>query len=173
MRDIHNLVERNLDALEKLQTEKKRNKRWDLHYIDPIVAVSGSMSFLWFNLAIFVIWILINIKVISFVKVFDPFPFEFLTLTVSLEAIFLSIVVLIGQNELQRDSDQRAELDLHINLLAERETTAILRKLDRLEKHLQIKVDKNESEMVEELLTEIDPINISQKISKSLVKPPA
>ena len=51
----------------------------------------------------------------------DPFPFSFLTLVVSLEAIFLSIFVLISQNNLTRLSEQRAHLDLQINLLAEQE----------------------------------------------------
>jgi uncharacterized membrane protein len=41
----------------------------------------------------------------------DPFPFSFLTLVVSLEAIFLTLFVLIIQNNLTRQSERRAHLD--------------------------------------------------------------
>jgi hypothetical protein len=47
--------------------------------------------------------------------------------SVSLEAIFLSLFLLISQNRMTRQADKRAHLDLQINLLAEAETTKILR----------------------------------------------
>ena len=166
--DIPTLVDTNVDALKQLQTEKKQHMRWDYRFVDPIVEMLGSMSFLWLNLAMFTVWILINVGVFSFVDAFDPYPFEFLTLTVSLEAIVLSVVVLIGQNELQKDSDERAELDLHINLLSEREATAILKKLVRLEEHMGIKVEESERLLVEELLVPTNPVNIVQKIDNSI-----
>ena len=62
----------------------------------------------------------------------DPFPFSFLTLVVSLEAIFLSIFVLISQNTLTRQSERRAHLDLQINLLAEQESTKTVALLERI-----------------------------------------
>jgi uncharacterized membrane protein len=60
---------------------------------------------------------------------FDPFPFSFLTLVVSLEAIFLSVFVLMSQNRMTRQADKRAHLDLQIYLLAEQELTTILHML--------------------------------------------
>jgi len=57
---------------------------------------------------------------------FDPYPFPFLTFVVSLEAIFLSIAVLISENRAMRLADRRANLDLQVNLLAEQESTATL-----------------------------------------------
>ena len=46
---------------------------------------------------------------------------------VSLKAIFLSIWILISQNQMMRQADRRAHLDLQFNLLAEQEPTATLR----------------------------------------------
>jgi len=63
---------------------------------------------------------------------FDPFPFIFLTLVVSLEAIFLATFILISQNYDMRVSERRNQLDLQINLLAEQENTKILRMLERI-----------------------------------------
>ena len=72
------------------------------------------------------------------VRPFDPFPFSFLTLIVSLEAIFLSIFVLLSQNRLTREADKRAHLNLQVDLLTEQESTIALRLLQRICHHLGI-----------------------------------
>ena len=61
----------------------------------------------------------------------DPFPFNLLTTIVSLEAIFLTLFVLVSQNRMSREADKRAQLDLQVNLLAEKEATMILRNASR------------------------------------------
>jgi uncharacterized membrane protein len=58
---------------------------------------------------------------------FDRYPFNLLTLAVSLEAIVLTGFVLMAQRRMTEQADKRAHLDLQINLLAEQELTAILR----------------------------------------------
>src|SRR5262249_3510911 len=63
---------------------------------------------------------------------FDPYPFSFLTFVVSLEAIFLSLFILISQGRETRQADQRAKLDLQINLLAENETTKLIQMVREL-----------------------------------------
>jgi uncharacterized membrane protein len=69
---------------------------------------------------------------------FDPYPFTFLTLVVSLEAIFLSSFILISQNYEMRVTERRSQLDLQINLLAEQENTKILQMLDRMARKLGV-----------------------------------
>ena len=66
------------------------------------------------------------------VRPFDAFPYPFLTLVVSLEAIFLSLFILMSQNRASLQADQRAHLDLQINLLAEHECTKTLELLQAL-----------------------------------------
>ncbi len=75
-----------------------------------------------------------NLGVINIPRLsgFDPFPFGLLTMIVSLEAIFLSTFVLISQNRSNRLSERRAELDLHVNLLAEQKTAKVLDMLDTI-----------------------------------------
>jgi uncharacterized membrane protein len=70
------------------------------------------------------------------VRPFDRFPFPFLTMTVSLEAIFLGLFVLASQNRLARQSDKRSHLELQIDLLAEREMTTVLQLLQDIVRHL-------------------------------------
>ena len=92
----------------------------------------GSIGFLTLNLTCFIAWILINTKSISGIEPFDPYPFNFLTMVVSLEAIFLSIFVLISQNRAARIDDMREELDLQINLISEREVTKVIKLISLL-----------------------------------------
>jgi uncharacterized membrane protein len=95
----------------------------------------------------FATWITINMGWVPMVRPFDPFPFPFLTMTVSLEAIFLALFVLASQNRLARQADQRSHLDLQIDLLAEREMTAVLRLLSDIARHLNIETSVTDDQL--------------------------
>jgi uncharacterized membrane protein len=97
-----------------------------------IARFCGSMTFVWIHVALFATWIGYN--ALPWFEHFDPYPFVFLTLIVSLEAIFLSTFILISQNYDMRVSERRNQLDLQINLLAEQEDTKILQILERIAK---------------------------------------
>ena len=90
----------------------------------------GSMSFVWLHVLIFSTWLIMNSW--PGLSHFDPYPFTFLTLVVSLEAIFLSAFILISQNYELRISDRRNQLDLQINLLTEQENTKMLQLLEQI-----------------------------------------
>ncbi len=95
-----------------------------------VAGFCGSMTFVWLHVLWFCCWVTLN----SWPGIghFDPYPFTFLTLVVSLEAIFLSAFILISQNYELRISDRRNQLDLQINLLTEQENTKILQLLERI-----------------------------------------
>jgi len=69
---------------------------------------------------------------------FDPFPFGILTLIVSAEGVLLAIFVLVSQNRMSRQANQRAHLNLQISLLAEQETTKLLQKVQSVLDHLGV-----------------------------------
>jgi uncharacterized membrane protein len=85
---------------------------------------------------------------------------------VSLEAIFLTLFVLISQNRMSLEADRRARLDLEINILAERETTMILRMLKEISGHL--KIDGATRSELEELLKETHIDELAQKLDDAL-----
>lgn len=91
----------------------------------------------------FAAWIIIN--TVPGVDHFDSFPFNFLTLIVSLEAIFLSTFILISQNHETRVSERRNQLDLQINLLTEQENTKMLTLLGRIAEKVGVKIDDDPS----------------------------
>ena len=102
---------------------------------DWIAWFSGSMPFLALNFAWFSIWIIVNSFDVG-VSHFDPFPFGLLTMIVSLEAIFLSIFVLISQNRQAEKDRVRADIEYEVNVKAELEVGALHEKTDRLQERM-------------------------------------
>lgn len=115
---------------------------------DVIADFSGSMPFLLLNFVAFVLWILANTVGPKGVQ-FDPYPFQFLTMAVSLEAIFLSIFVLISQNRQSAKDRIKADMDYQVNVKSELEMSVIMVKVQDIERklhhmHQDILVDKKE-----------------------------
>jgi len=92
---------------------------------DALTDVAGSTPFLLVHLAWFAIWIPWNVGWLG-LKPFDPYPFGFLTMVVSLEAIFLTIFVLMAQKRESAIAELREELALQVNLRIEEESTKTL-----------------------------------------------
>jgi uncharacterized membrane protein len=152
---------------EIVQVEKRSRKarsRVDLISV-TITNLAGSAPAILIHLIWFALWILINMRAVPAIAPFDPFPFGFLTMVVSLEAIFLTLFVLITQNRMSVEADRRARLDLEINILAERETTMILRMLNQISKHLEISGGA-QSEL-EDLLKETRVEDLAKKLDEA------
>ena len=104
---------------------------WGDRMADFFTAQFGSMGFLLVNGLIFLVWIILNTRVLGN-EPFDPFPFNLLTMAVSLEAIFLATIVLISQNRQGRIADIREQLDVEIDVRAESEITKVLVMLEEV-----------------------------------------
>ena len=134
---------------------------------DTISHFSGTMAFFVWNIIWYVAWILVNVGVVPGLRPFDPYPFTFLTLMVSLEAIFLAIFVLASQNRMARAADQRAHLDLQINLLSEQENTKMLELLQGMAKHMGLKIAGNDDEL-DQLREKTEAGALLEEIEKQL-----
>jgi uncharacterized membrane protein len=106
----------------------KRAEDVQLRVADAITAFAGSMPFVYVHVVLFVVWMLLVEKT----------PWPTLTLVVSLEAIFLSTFVMIGQNraaafqQAKADHDfQEQELELKTNTELTREIHALTTELHR------------------------------------------
>jgi CRP/FNR family cyclic AMP-dependent transcriptional regulator len=100
-------------------------------FADLIAAVAGSVPFAALHVVWFTAWITINTTDLGIPR-FDPFPFGLLTMIVSLEAIFLSIFVLISQNRQAEKDRMHAEVDYQVNVRAELEVSLLHEKYDRM-----------------------------------------
>lgn len=92
---------------------------------DGLTAFASSTPFLVIHALWFSAWITWNTGKLG-LMVFDPYPFGFLTMVVSLEAIFLSIFVLMAQGRESKIAELREEITLQVNLRMEEEVTKTL-----------------------------------------------
>jgi uncharacterized membrane protein len=95
-----------------LAHEAARAKDVQLRVADAITSFAGSMKFVYLHAAVFALWMIFA----------EDSPWQTLTLIVSLEAIFLSTFVMIGQNRQAQFQQAKAdhdfteqELELHEN----------------------------------------------------------
>ncbi|MEO7719645.1 MAG: DUF1003 domain-containing protein [Capsulimonas sp.] len=164
------LTKRNIELVAKIDQLAMAKRSKTDRIVDVITAFCGSMSFVWVHLIWFGFWIVINIGPWDGKKLhFDPYPFQLLTLVVSLEAIFLSTFILISQNRQGHMADRRNHLDLQINLLSEQENTKMIMMLETIQNHLGIKMTDPELALME---AAVRPDQLVEQIEKVIESDP-
>lgn len=109
---------------------------------DGIAAFAGSITFLIIHVVWFALWLGLNMLNIPGLTKFDPFPFGLLTLTVSLESIFLAVFLLLSQNRQAAKDRVRSDVEYDVNLKAELEVMHLHEKLDRMNADVLERLDK-------------------------------
>lgn len=161
-RSLHEETQKNISKVMQIECAQKANRTIGEKISEAVAQFCGSMTFVWVHVAWFGTWITVN----SMPKyAFDPFPYTFLTLVVSLEAIFLSTFILISQNHDTQMSERRNHLDLQINMLAEQESTKTLDLLRRVAEKVGVKIEDPETDVLTES-TEPDRL-VDQIVSAS------
>lgn len=125
------LTRRNVDQVLTLETAEKGKATTADRVADAITSFCGSMSFVWITVVSVGSWFAFNLALPESRR-FDPFPFALLTLALSVEAIFLSVFILMSQNRAARISEKLSHLDLQLNLLSEQENTKMLLMLEQI-----------------------------------------
>jgi CRP-like cAMP-binding protein len=107
---------------------------------DLIATIAASQAFTLTHIVWFGGWITMNVLARAGLLPaglgFDPYPFGLLTLIVSLEAIFLSIFVLVSQNRQSERDRIRTDLDYQVNVKAHLGIVGITERLERIERAL-------------------------------------
>jgi uncharacterized membrane protein len=158
-------IRRNIEAVARLEAEFDRSRSLADRVADRVATFSGTVAFVLVHAGVFGLWIVWNLGLIPGAHKFDPFPFLLLSVAVSLEAIFLSTFVLMKQTRMSKRADQRAHLDLQINLLAEREMTLVLQMLQRISTRLGVRLSGEE---IEELSEETSLESLATEIQERL-----
>lgn len=149
---INEETRKNVNRIIEIESAQKEKRTAGEKISEAIAAFCGSMTFVWVHVVWFGGWILVNSVIQGYQ--FDPFPYTFLTLVVSLEAIFLSTFILISQNHETLLTERRNQLDLQINMLAETENTKILELLKAIADEVGVSFD---DESMEPLLEPMEP----------------
>ncbi len=136
---------------------------------DRMIGFASSTPFLVLHVIIFIGWIWWNLPFSSLPK-FDPYPYGMLTTIVSLEAIFLSIFVLMTQSRESRIGELREELTLQVNLRMEEEITKTLHLVAGLYARLglQLADDPELKAMLEPLDPKKMENDLAEQISASM-----
>ena len=123
---------------------------------DAMARLGGSTAFFVSHVLWFSVWIVMNTDIAGFVP-FDPYPFGLLTMIVSLEAICLSIFILMAQNRASATSELRDEVTLEVSMRAEEEVTKALQLITGLYRRLNLPLSEDP-----ELLRMLQPLDRDQ-----------
>ncbi len=163
-------VEANVRSVADLEREFESRRGFSEKIADLIAGFSGSMSFVGLHAIWFVLWFLINTRVLPILPAFDPYPFILLAMIVSVEGVLLSTFVLMKQNRMQRRSDTRDHLNLQIDLLSEKEVTKSLQLLRAICQRLEIPEGTMDTELQEmATITSVDML--AERIESNAPKP--
>src|SRR3989344_6668359 len=141
--------------MQGFEAQELKKRPFIIKIADGLTSFFGSIWFLVANILFFAFWVIF--------ASFDPFPFSLLTMILSVEAIFLTIVVLISQQRSSHISTIREEIDMHINRISEKEITKILTILKKIADGQGI---KTEDEELDEMLKVLEVPYIERQLEK-------
>lgn len=141
---------RNVAQIVKLEEVQVRARSLTGRVAHAVTRAAGTATFAVAHVAWFAAWIGVNSGLILRIRPFDPFPFNSLTMVTFLEAIFLSIWILISQNEMARQVDRRTHLGLQVSILAEQESTATLGLVKQIAERIGIDVSRGDGSLAQE-----------------------
>jgi uncharacterized membrane protein len=133
VRDYYQRVERRIGPAQRL--------------LERLGDAIGRPAFLGAILIFVALWILINAMATRLgITAFDPPPFAVLQAIVSLAALLITTIVLIGQNRLAKLEQRRGQMELQVNILTEQKTTTLIRLLEELRRDLPMVQDRHDAD---------------------------
>lgn len=154
-----------LGAIRAIKAAHAGERNWIERGAARMTSLASSPWFFAIHILWFAAWIIVNSGVTP-LAAFDPYPFGFLTMVVSLEAIFLSIFVLMAQGRESSIAELREELTLQVNLRMEAEVTKTLQLVAGLYTRLGHKVGDDPE--LREMLQPLDPQSIERELMEQI-----
>lgn len=116
--------------------EMRAETPWHETLAERIARFIGRPHFLAVHAVWFALWILVNAGLLMVIRKFDDYPFGLLGIILSIEAVFITSLLLIGSNRQGAHAERRAELDYEVNVRTYRQIQEIARSVDTLEARL-------------------------------------
>jgi uncharacterized membrane protein len=161
---------RRTDADRVLQAAKTRyagrRSRMDI-LADTMARLGGSSAFLITHIVWFAVWITMNSRIGGAIA-FDPYPYGLLTMIVSLEAICLSIFILMSQSRAAATSELRDEVTLEVVMRVEEETTKALQLITGLYRRLNLPL--SEDPELRRMLLPLDRDEIERELAMQITQ---
>jgi uncharacterized membrane protein len=167
-RSVDELTRQNVETIAKIQEYSQRTRTFGEGIADAFAHVFGSWIFLIIQTILLAVWIVLNI--VGWWRHWDPYPFILLNLALSFQAAYAAPILMMSENREARVTQRRNHLDLQINLLAEQETTEILRLLRRLCEHHKIVIGNRTA--IDLMTQKTKPEEVVEQIKDSDEKKP-
>ncbi len=146
----HNQINQNIEAVLDFYAREDSKMSFAQRLLERISCFIGKPIFLALILLFVAIWIAGNLLLPRYSVIqFDPPPFHFLQGIIGLSALLTATIVLSNQNRLARLEEQRAHLDLKVNLLTEQKTAKMIDLLEELRFDLPNVRNRPDSEATE------------------------
>ena len=140
-------AKRNVETIAQLEQQlvahQSRTERWG----SGVASFFGSSRFIIAQVVFVVAWIVLNTAKTAWFRPFDPYPFQFLSLIVAVEFIFLTTFVLINQKHQMRRAEQWSHLHLQLSMLTEQEVTKNIKMLHMISKKLNVEMATRDQEV--------------------------
>ena len=162
---LSNVIQRNIRKIIQLRLNTVREQSLQDRLANGMTSFSGSMVFFYVHIIWFLVWFILNTGHLGMTP-FDPYPYGFLTMVVSLEAIFLATFVLISQNLLAKEAERLTDLGLQTGLLTEHELTRVLQMLRAIQDKIGISNDEDSNLADADLEMETRPEDVLAEIKR-------
>jgi uncharacterized membrane protein len=159
--DLSSVLTNNIRAMEGRRTREVTHASQQERAVRGLTSFIGSMKFVYLHAALCVVWVTLNGGLIHALPRLDP-SLALLATAASVEAIFLSTFVLISQNRMAEAERKRADLDLHVSLLAEHELTQLTGMVEAIAAHFDIKPARHPE--IEEIKKTVRPDTVLDEI---------
>lgn len=130
-KEVIKAIESNTLLSENIEPEIESEFTTGQKMADKIAVFGGSWIFIITFFSFLLVWMAINIWVLS-TRPFDPYPFILLNLLLSCLAAIQAPIIMMSQNRKEQKDRARSENDFQVNLKAELEIRLLHEKLDHL-----------------------------------------
>ncbi len=138
-------INENIEGVVALQRREWQATSVSQRRLERVSRVLGRPAYLIGILVFCTVWVLFNfVSPRLGIAAFDPPPFQWLELLASFIALVTTTIVLIAQNRQTKFEQQRAHLDLQVNLLTEQKVTKVIHLLEELRRDLPMVKDRHD-----------------------------
>lgn len=136
--------------------------------IERVTATIGRPGAVYAALVAILVWVIVNAAEHAAGRAaIDPPPFGWLATFTSVAALLTTMVILTSHNRQARNGEQRAHLDLQVNLLAEQKAAKIIELLEELRRDLPIVRDRVDP-IAEAMQETVDPAKVMQVFEQTV-----
>jgi uncharacterized membrane protein len=155
----------NVDTIASLHAQTQKSVDSHQRLIEHVTHRVGRPHTIYLLFGIVALWATTN--VLAHGRAPDPPPFFWLQGVIAVYAALVTTIVLTTQNRLQRQTEQRAYLDLQVNLIAEQKTAKLIALIEELRRDLPSVRNRPDPE-AESMTRAVNPNEVLSALEETL-----